>query len=260
MGPDALTAVSVAQQVSELLRARFGRVTQIENKGEVDLVTDVDRAAEAQIVATLRSLYPEDDILAEEGTGHRGGSRRCWIIDPLDGTTNFAHGFPWFAVSIALVEEGMPKVGVITQPLLEETFVAEEGKGAWLNGEPIRVSGTDRLSEALMATGFPYDRRQSDIDNLDHFGRMQKTAFACRRAGSACLDLAYIAAGRLDGYWEMKLKPWDMAAGVLLVTEAGGTVTDFAGGVFAVDGPEVLATNGQIHEEVAALLVEGKRP
>jgi len=260
MNADLQVAVAAAEAGGAVLRDRFGHRLAVAYKGEVDLVTDADRAAESAVLDVIRRARPGDDILAEEGGGSQRGCDRLWVVDPLDGTTNFAHGFPWFAVSVALAVAGRVTVGVILQPLSGELFTAVRGGGARLNGHPLHVSATSGLERAFLATGFPYDRRRSEVDNLDHYARFQKAAFACRRAGAACLDLAYVAAGRFDGFWEMKLKPWDMAAGRLLVEEAGGRVSDFDGREIGLESAEILATNDRLYEPMVALLQQGRRP
>ena len=247
-------AIAAARAGGEELRRRFGGRQAVQDKGAVDLVTAADRAAEETIVGVLRRVFPRHDILAEEADHGRRDSPYRWIIDPLDGTTNFAHGFPWFAVSVALQVEREVVLGVVFNPLNGELFVAEKGRGAFLNDLPLRVSETERLDESLLATGFPYDRKVSPLNNYDHFVHFQQAAQACRRAGAASLDLACTAAGRFDGYWEMKLKPWDVAAGQLLVTEAGGRVSDFAGGPLDIYERQCLASNGRIHEAMQAVL------
>jgi myo-inositol-1(or 4)-monophosphatase len=253
-------AIAAAIEGGRVLMQKFGTALEISHKGEIDLVTDADWAAEVTVVSVLRETFPRHDILAEEADyGHFGSAYR-WIIDPLDGTTNLAHGFPWFAVSIALEVEGEVRLGVVYNPFHRELFCAEKGEGAYLNDVQIGVSTTARLDRALLATGFPYDRKTSSVNNYDHFINFQQEAQACRRAGAASLDLAYIAAGRLDGYWEMKLKPWDVAAGQLLVTEAGGRVSDFNGRPLDINGQECLASNGLIHEGMMTVLWRGKRP
>jgi myo-inositol-1(or 4)-monophosphatase len=253
-------ALQAARAGGVVLMSKLGMALTIEHKGEVDLVTDADRAAEKAIVDVLRGTFPRHEILAEEADYGDGPSSYRWIIDPLDGTTNFAHGFPWFAISIALAISGEVVLGVVFQPYTDELFVAEKGKGATLNGTPIHVSRVDALDQALIATGFPYDRKRSPVNNLDHFSNFQQAAQACRRAGAASLDLANTAAGRLDGYWEMKLKPWDMAAGKLLVEEAGGRVSDFDGAPLDLYGQECLASNGLLHRSMQDVLKNGKRP
>jgi len=254
------SAVEIVRAGGVVLRELFDQGVAIEHKGEVDLVTVADRAAEERMVAMLRSYFPGDDVLAEEGDYGRRSSERCWVLDPLDGTTNFAHGFPWFAVSLGLVYGSTPVAGVIYNPYFEELYVAERGSGASLNGRPLSVSATPSLEDALLATGFPYDRKRSAANNYDHFVHFQQAAQACRRPGAASLDLAAVATGRFDGYWEMKLKPWDMAAGVVLVEEAGGRVTDFRGGLYDLYGAEVVASNGRIHAAMIDVLARGTFP
>ncbi len=255
---------NIAQQAAaaggKVLLEHFRSGLSVDYKGEVDLVTEADRRAEETIVGLLRGTFPRHAVLAEEGDYGERDSDYCWIVDPLDGTTNYAHGLPWWAVSIALTCRGETILGVIHVPCLGEMFVAEKGKGCRLNAHPVRVSATERLDEALLATGFPYDRRTSPVNNFDHFVNFQTRARACRRAGSACLDLAYTACGRFDGFWEMKLKPWDVAAGLLMVAEAGGRVSDFAGGQVALSGKEFLASNGRIHQAMIDVLALGRRP
>ncbi len=253
-------AIKAARRGGRLLMQKFGKVLEVRHKGAVDLVTDADRAAEVAIVEVLRGTFPRHDILAEESDYGRVESDYRWIIDPLDGTTNYAHGFPWFAVSIALEVRGEIKVGVVYNPFHQEMFVAEKGKGAFLNEIQIRVSPVKKLDEALLATGFPYDRKESPVNNFDHFVNFQMAAQGCRRAGAASLDLAYVAAGRLDGYWEMKLKPWDVAAGKLLVEEAGGRITDMGGAPFDIYGQECLANNALIHDAMIQVADKGARP
>ncbi len=249
-----------AEESGKLLLEMFGRGIAVEYKGASDLVTEADRRSEAKIVSLVRERFPEHDILAEEGDyAPRGGEVR-WIIDPLDGTTNYAHGHPWFAVSIAVEVRGELVLGVVSNPCLQETFFAERGCGATVNDKPARVSSVPILGEALLATGFAYDHKVCRANNYDYFNCFQLAAQACRRPGVASLDLASIAAGRFDGFWEMKLKPWDLAAGVLLVEEAGGRVSDFDGQPMSLDGPECLASNGLLHPEMLDILRQGCRP
>lgn len=252
-------AVEVAHEAGALLRERFGHVQRVDFKGEVNPVTEADTEAEALILARLREAFPDHRILAEEGGGDewREPGPPIWLVDPLDGTNNFAHGFPHIAVSLALVDGERPVVGVIYDPLRDETFAAYAGGGATMNGEPIRVSRVRRLADSFLATGFPYDRRTAPDNNvarLDHFLRRSQ---GVRRAGTASLDLAYVACGRFDGFWEIRLKPWDVAAGVLLVREAGGRATDFAGTPDCLSGGEIVASNGLIHEEMLRVIREG---
>jgi Archaeal fructose-1,6-bisphosphatase and related enzymes of inositol monophosphatase family len=228
---------------------------QIEYKHAIDLVTDADRKSEQVIIDTIRRAYRHHDILAEErGMESVGMSPYKWVIDPLDGTTNFAHGFPMYCVSIGLEYRGKIVLGVILDPTRQELFVAVSGQGATLNGNPIRVSRSAELNAALLVTGFAYDFRESTHNNLDYFTRFCLVARGVRRTGSAAIDLCYVAAGRFDGFWEMKLHPWDMAAGSLMVTEAGGRMSDFKGGSFSVYGQEMVASNDLIHNEMLAVL------
>ncbi len=242
-----------------ILRRHFGRVS-IRYKGLANLVTDADLKSERAIVGLIRKRFPGHDILAEEGKGRSTGSDHLWVIDPLDGTTNFAHGFPVSCVSIALIHLGSPVLGGIYDPFRDECFLAEKGAGARLNGRRIRVSTTAKLSKSLLITGFAYDRAARSRFYLDFYRRFMVRCHDVRRSGSASLDLAWIAAGRADGFWEFKLKPWDVAAGLLLIEEAGGTVTDFSGRPWTdpkTFGLQTLATNGRIHREMRTILKNG---
>ena len=239
-----------------ILRKLYGAPHQIKHKGEIDLVTEADVAAEEAILTVLRQERPGVAILTEESPAvlQVPAAEPVWIVDPLDGTTNFAHGFPWFGVSIAYALAKKSLVGVVYCPLQDELFCACAAHGAWLNGEPIRTSTTPALLQALVATGFPYDIHQQPAPVLAALQTILTRAQGVRRAGAAALDLAYVACGRLDGFWEIKLKPWDTAAGRLLVEEAGGRVSDFQGNQYWPDLPEILASNGLIHQELTALL------
>lgn len=247
---------SIARQAGQVQLARFGHVHHIEFKGAINLVTEVDRECEALIVSKLREHFPNDDILAEEGSGNEGRAERKWIVDPLDGTVNFAHRFPFFCVSIALEEAGELVAGVIYDPNRDEMFTAAKGAGAKLNGDAIRVTAETELSQSMLATGFAYNVQEEErFDNLDNFAHFVKLARAVRRPGSAAIDLAWLACGRLDGFWEFFLKPWDMAAGVCIIREAGGLVTSFDGSPYDLYGTEILASNGRIHDQMRAVLM-----
>jgi myo-inositol-1(or 4)-monophosphatase len=247
-------AVSAAQRAGGYLKNNLHARHLVRFKGEIDIVTEADQQAESMIIAAIHEQYPDHDILAEESSATHNGSLYRWIIDPLDGTTNYAHGYPVFCVSIALEWKGVCILGVVFSPMLEEMFVAVKGQGAFLNDKPIAVSRTTELSRSLLATGFPYDIRLTKENNMNHFEAMAVKAQAIRRAGSAALDLAYVAAGRFDGFWELKLNPWDTAAGCLLVEEAGGVVTDLHGEAFTLTIPHVVASNGRIHRQILSVL------
>ncbi len=249
-------AVRAAMEGGEVLRELYERPHQVRHKGAIDLVTEADTASEETIKEVLSRRHPEVAIMAEESSGPDQGEVEgpVWIVDPLDGTTNFAHGFPWFCVSIALYRREGAELGVIYLPLQDELFCGVRGTGAWLNGRPISVSKVGELSEALLATGFPYDVQEDTRQVVRPLEKMLRRAQGIRRAGAAAVDLAYVACGRLDGFWELKLKPWDTAAGMLLVEEAGGRVTDFRGGPYTPFHREILASNGLIHREMARLL------
>jgi len=245
---------TVAVKAGALLKEKLSDRHTVQYKGEINLVTEADRLSEALIVERIRGSFPGQDILTEESPETANSSEFRWIIDPLDGTTNYAHGFPVFCVSIALEVAGEIRLGAVYNPMLEELFTAERGAGAFLNGSPIAVSRTADLNGALLATGFPYDIRQDRNNNINYFMAMAFSAQAVRRAGSAALDLAYVAAGRFDGFWELKLMPWDTAAGWLLVIEAGGSVTDLTGGPFGLSSPHMLAGNGLINDAMIRIL------
>jgi len=247
-------AQALAREAGSYQRSMLWTPLNIEHKGEIDLVTEVDRNSEALLVGGLQAAYPEHDFLAEENLYPDRGASHKWIIDPLDGTTNFAHGFPWFAVSMALEVNGEVVLGVIYHTMLNEMFTAVKGQGAWLNGSRLEVSSRTPLRSSLLATGFPYDSATDPENNFARFCNFQMGCRGIRRAGAAALDLAYVAAGRLDGFWECKLKPWDVAAGQLLVAEAGGTVTGFAGESYTPYNHRIVASNGLIHAEMLAML------
>ena len=242
-------AVSIASDVGKIQRDRYGEPHTIETKSSaIDLVTEVDQLSEKRVLERLAEARPDDAVLAEETAGRDGTSGLRWIVDPLDGTTNYAHGFPHFAVSIGVEREGVREVGVVYDAMKEELFTATRGGGAFLNGRPIRVSTETELRGALLATGFAYDVHDAEVDNLEYFARFIKRAQAVRRAGSAALDLAYVACGRFDGFWELSLHPWDVAAGILIIEEAGGRVTDLDGGTPDPSGRTCVATNGPLHQ------------
>jgi myo-inositol-1(or 4)-monophosphatase len=257
----AARAAEIAQEAGALLRGYFERGVATEYKGDVDLVTEADRASERLITERLTAAFPEHGIYGEEGVRQRVDNEYRWYVDPLDGTTNFAHGFPVFCVSLGLEHrppdrpsgsDGTLVAGVIYDPTRDDLFVAEKGQGAWLNGRPIHVSRIKHLAEALLATGFP-SRKRHVSPNIHFYQEFTLRSHGVRRAGSAALDLAYTACGRLDGFWEFHLNPWDTAAGALLVMEAGGTMTRFDGEPFRLDSGEVLATNGLLQEELSLL-------
>ncbi len=249
-------AVRLAHEAGKIQRERYETDIAIRTKSAaIDLVTEVDEACEQLMVETLGRERPNDAILAEEGGGaDREGAAWRWIIDPLDGTTNYAHGYPRFCVSIGVEHHDERSVGVVYDPLLDELYSAVRGRGASCNGRPIRVSAESELGNALLATGFAYDVHRSLEDNLNHFAHVMKQARAVRRDGSAALDLCYVAAGRFDGFWEMKLHAWDVAAGLLIVEEAGGRISDMAGGPADRSGQRTVASNGRIHDTLIGLL------
>ncbi len=246
-----------AVKAGGILMEHFGTEISIFNKGEIDLVTEVDHKAEALILSRIRKAFPEHAIVSEESLPEAERGAFTWIIDPLDGTTNYAHGFPVFCVSIGLEIDRELAWGIVYNPVLDEVFIAQRDRGAKLNGKAIHVSSSNQLGESLLATGFPYDLRESEDNNLDHFRDFAYRSRAIRRAGSAALDLCYVAAGRFDGFWELKLRPWDCAAGYLMVREAGGTVTNFRGERGSVYDRQSVASNGRIHQEMLSVLVPG---
>jgi myo-inositol-1(or 4)-monophosphatase len=254
-------AAAIAREAGARLREFLAAGVETEYKGDVDLVTVADRTVEKLIRTRLSETFPDHGIYGEEGTRERLDAEFRWYVDPLDGTTNFAHGFPQFCVSMGLEhrpagirpdEDGVLAAGVIYDPTRDELFTAERGRGARLNGKPIHVARTAGLAEALLATGFPSRKRHAS-PNVHFYHEFTLRSHGVRRAGSAALDLAYVAAGRLDAFWEFNLNPWDTAAGILLVTEAGGRVTSFAGDAYRLDSREILATNGLIHGELIEL-------
>jgi myo-inositol-1(or 4)-monophosphatase len=250
------TAVEIAREAGALLANYFERRVAFELKGDFDLVTEADRASEKLVVERLRTHFPAHGIVAEEGGGHQGASEFRWFVDPLDGTTNFAHSFPMFNVTLGLERAGEMIAGVVYDPVRQDLFTAERGAGAWLNNRRIRVSQARRLEDSLASTGFPSRKRHQNV-NIHFYHQMAMGSHGVRRTGSAALDLAYVACGRLDLFWEFGLKPWDMAAGTLLVREAGGTTSDMTGGAHSVtESAHLLADNGLLHPQVLELFGE----
>lgn len=249
------TATDIAREAAAVVRDFAGRHIGFELKGEHDLVTAADRASEKLIVERLRSSFPSHSIVAEEGGGHEGSSEFRWYVDPLDGTTNFAHSFPAYNVTLALEQAGELIAGVIADPTRNEIFTAERGSGAFLNDKRIHVSKVNRIEDALIATGFPSRRRHQNV-NVHFFYQLSMLSHGVRRPGAAALDLAYVACGRLDMFWEFGLHPWDIAAGVLLIREAGGACTDMRGKPLDLRGPHILADNGLVHAETLALFAD----
>jgi myo-inositol-1(or 4)-monophosphatase len=247
------TAAEIAREAGALLATYFERRVGFELKGEFDLVTEADRASERLVVERLRTHFPTHGIVAEEGGGHDAPSEYCWFVDPLDGTTNFAHGFPVFNVTLGLERAGEPVVGVVYDPIRQELFTAERGAGAYLNNRRIKVSAAKNLSDSLASTGFPSRKRHHNV-NIHFYYQLAMASHGVRRTGSAAIDLAYVASGRLDFFWEFGLKPWDMAAGALLVREAGGRVSDMRGAGHSITASDhLLADNGLLHEQVLAI-------
>src|SRR6266576_52124 len=238
---------SIAREAGSLLMDYFRQRVKIEYKGDADLVTVADRKSEALILERVRKQFPSHDVMGEEGARIESGSDYKWYVDPLDGTTNFAHGFPVFCVSLGVQYRGRGAAGVIYDPTRDEMFAAAEGKGAFLNGKPIRVSATARLTDCLVGTGFPSHKRHKN-PNIHFYHQITLKTHGVRRAGSAALDLCNVACGRFDGFWEFNLNPWDTAAGVLIAEEAGARITDFSGGPFQLDSRETLASNGLVHD------------
>jgi myo-inositol-1(or 4)-monophosphatase len=243
------TSMEIAREAGALIAMYSERRIPYELKGEYDIVTEVDRASERLVVERLRSHFPAHNIVAEEGGGHQSNSDYCWYVDPLDGTTNFAHGFPVYNVTMALERCGVLIAGLIFDPTRQEMFAAELGGGAYLNSRRIHVSGAESVERSLLATGFPSRKRHQNV-NVHFYYQLAMISHGVRRAGSAALDLAYVGCGRLDGFWEFGLNPWDMAAGILLIEEAGGRCSDMLGQPAKLRGPHLLADNGRIHDEI----------
>ena len=252
-------AVEIAQDAGKILREELECIPDIAYKGDFDLVTQADRRSEARIVSRLQKYFPEHAIAAEEGTGMDTGSDYRWHVDPLDGTTNFAHGYPCFCVSMALARKNELLIGVIYNPVYNELFAAARGEGATFNGKKIRCSKIDAMKNSLLCTGFPNHDRHAH-PNIHYYWDFTLRSHGVRRDGSAALDLACVAMGRFDGFWEFGLKPWDTAAGVVLVEEAGGKITDLQGKPYALGGATILASNGLIHEEMVRVAAEVAKP
>jgi myo-inositol-1(or 4)-monophosphatase len=249
------TAAGIAREAGALLARYFERRVAVERKGEYDLVTEADRASEALVVERLRTHFPSHTIVAEEGGGVDSGSEYRWYVDPLDGTTNFAHGYPVFNVTMGLERGGEAVAGVVYDPVRDEMFAAERGGGAYLNNRRIRVSGVGRLKDSLLSTGFPNSQRGGSF-NIHFYHQLAMATHGVRRSGSAAIDLAYVACGRLDGFWEFGLAPWDMAAGRLIVAEAGGRYSEMDGRPHNIRSPHLMADNGLIHDELLVLFGE----
>ena len=254
-------AVQIAKEAGVLQLDGLHKAKQIEFKGsKMNVVTQVDKACEKHIVDFLRGEFPEHDLLAEEGSRHQTHSDWLWIIDPLDGTLNYSHGYPLFATSIGLMYKKELVVGVVYEPNRDELFVAEKGGGALLNEKPIRVSDKTDMKLSMMSTGFAYNVNDTDLNNMDHFSNFIATSQAVRRDGVASTNLCYVACGRFDGFWEMFLYPWDMAAGVLIIQEAGGEVTLFDGSPIDIFKNEIVASNGHLHRQMIEVLKKGNSP
>lgn len=254
MKPTLNLLIEWAREAGSILRSGLGGVFQVDFKGEIDLVTEMDRRSEEYLIGQVRAHFPDHAIVSEEA-GSLDGSAGCWYIDPLDGTMNYAHGVPIFCVSIAYAEDNQILLGVVYDPMQDECFSAELGGGAFLNGRPIHVGSQVSLEQAFLVTGFPYDIRRTAFNNIELFGRLLLRAQSVRRLGSAALDLGYIAAGRFDGYWEIRLKPWDLAAGALIVSEAGGVITAFDGSSEFLQPPYgIIVSNPILHPQLLQAL------
>ncbi len=253
-------AIPIARSAGDMLAHNLGGARTVELKGAINLVTEMDRRAEDIIVTALAREFPDTAIVAEEGSGKSASGEFAWYVDPLDGTTNYAHGLPIFCVSMGLWKGPEPICGIVYHPMGHELFTAVTGMGAYLGDQRLKVSNASRLGDAILATGFPYDIRESEFDNLDHFARFAKSARAIRRMGAAALDLAWTAAGRFDGFWEMKLSPWDFAAATILCLEAGAQITDFTGNPFTLTRGEAVVANPDLHAQLLAVISQGRFP
>lgn len=248
-------AIAIAKAAGQILRDGLRNERQIQHKSAaIDLVTNIDLASEKLIVSQLREQFPDHRIVAEESGDDGRTAEYCWVIDPLDGTTNYAHGFPFFAVSIALLHNNQPTIGVVYDPWRDECFVGERGVGAWLNDQPLHVTTTDTVDAALLSTGFPYTIRSNPDNNITEFTRIVLKAQAIRRGGAAALDICYVAAGRSEGHWELGLKPWDTAAAAVILAEAGGKLSTWTGADWNPWIDRLVATNGAVHAELVELL------
>ncbi len=254
IGKAAEAAIRLARAAGEIQRAKYETNVKVELKGSINLVTEVDVECERLITAALRGEFPEHNVVAEEGTDTSTGSGYTWYVDPLDGTTNYAHGVPVFGPSIALVKDGEPLAGAVYDPMRDEMFSAVKGEGAYLNGKRMKVSATARLEGAVLATGFPYEIKTLKANNMENFNRVAPQCRAIRRCGAAAIDLAWTARGRFDGFWEQYLYAWDMAAGALMVTEAGGVITDMKGNKLDLLGKHICAATPGIHANLLKLL------
>ncbi len=248
MPPTLTDLITLARQAGEILRTSFGQLLHVDQKGVIDLVSEADRQSEKFLLSYIHQHFPADRIVAEESGEHSGTSDHTWYVDPLDGTVNYVHGIPIYSASIAYAEAGILRLGVVYDPMRDECFSAEAGSGAWLNDEPIHPSSTSDLDHALLVTGFPYDIRTTPENNLNHYAHLALHTQGVRRLGSAALDLCYVACGRFDGFWELSLKAWDVAAGALIARESGAVVTDMAGKPDFMAAPQsALTANPQLH-------------
>ena len=255
MEPSLAFVKDLSRRAGEILKEGYGKAHTVEHKGPIDLVTEIDKKAEDFIVGEIKSAFPDHSIVTEESGNHAGQEGKKWFIDPVDGTSNYSRGVPIFAVSIAYAENGSMRLGCVYDPMRDECFNAERGKGAFNNETPIHVSATDKLIDAMLVTGFPYDMNQGD-NNIQHFVDISTVVHSVRRLGSAALDLVYVAAGRLDGYWEIGIEAWDIAAGTLIIEEAGGKVTTTKGEADYMRPPyDVLTTNGILHEKLLKFFI-----
>jgi len=246
--------ISAAYHAGKVLMKYYGNVKVVNKKGVIDLLTEADIESEKTIVNIIQKAFPDHNILAEEAGKNNKNSKFEWIIDPLDGTTNFSHALPIFCISIAFTINGKTEFGLVFNPASQDLFIAEEGKGATHNNQTIKVSKTDNIKESLLVTGFPYNLHEKLPELINRFSNCLKNVQAVRRLGAAALDLCYLACGRFDGFWEQDLKPWDTAAGALIVNEAGGKITDFSGKNYSIYDKEILASNNIIHNQILALL------